>query len=214
MKNLNIKMLLTVITVVFALLIVLVSMAEKPALTVAVIAAALLSVGFILIPRKILSKNKKYAKYLSSFKNVSPNISGSDFDLFIVGKMYEMDRMTKEQFVTCAAYLLEKHNFTDVKKFYGAGDGERDIEALLGGETYIVKCFHSSGPVDGGPVEKFIAARPGNMKTLVMSNNHFSENAMNAAINAGAQLWDRTMVEAVLKFIFKNKINAVNRLES
>lgn len=117
----------------------------------------------------------------------------------LLGK--EMDAMEGHEFEYFCADLLEKQGFCDVEVTKGSGDYGVDVLAEKEGVTYAVQCKRYDSPVGVKAVQEACAGREyyDRMVGAVMTNQYFTQPAVEAAKKLKILLWDRGYMEAMME---------------
>lgn len=113
----------------------------------------------------------------------------------------EMDGMEGHDFEYFCADLLRDVGFDEVEVTRGSGDYGVDILAEKDGITYAVqcKCYHS--PIGIRAVQEVYAGRDyyDRMVGAVMTNQYFTNAAVEAAGKLKILLWDRGYLESMME---------------
>ena len=112
-----------------------------------------------------------------------------------------MDEMEGHDFEYFCAELLEKQGFIDVEVTRGSGDFGVDILAEKDGVTYAVQCKRYNGPVG---VEAILRTYGGcayyeRRVGAVMTNQYFTNPAVEAAKKLRILLWDRGYIDEMME---------------
>lgn len=112
-----------------------------------------------------------------------------------------LDDMDGYEFEYFCADLLEKNGFNDVKVTRASGDFGVDVLAEKDGVTYAVQCKRYDGPVGVKAVQEAYSGRDyyDRMVGAVMTNQYFTEPAVNAAKKLKILLWDRGYMESMME---------------
>ena len=112
----------------------------------------------------------------------------------------ELDKMEGYDFEYYCADLLEAHGFIDVEVTKSSGDYGIDILAEKDGVTYAVQCKRYDGPVGVKAVQEAYAGRDyyDRMVGAVMTNQYFTQPAVEAARKLKILLWDRGYLESIM----------------
>lgn len=118
------------------------------------------------------------------FKKAYPNIKY---------KNAAFDSMDGAEFERYCAYLLEKNGFHNVRVTKTSGDHGIDVLAKRNNYTYAIQCKRFSGKVGNRAVQEAFTGRAlynANV-AVVLTNNFFTDQAIEDARALGVQLWDR-----------------------
>lgn len=113
----------------------------------------------------------------------------------------EFDLMEGHDFEYYCAELLKKCGFQEVEVTRGSGDYGVDILAEKEGVTYAIQCKCYSAPVGVKAVQEAYAGRDyyDRMVGAVLTNQYFTQPAMEAAKKLKILLWDRGCLEDMLE---------------
>lgn len=116
-------------------------------------------------------------------------------------KNKQLDQMAGHDFEYYCADLLEAHGFIDVEVTKASGDYGIDILAEKDGVTYAIQCKRYDGPVGVKAVQEAYAGRDyyDRMVGAVMTNQYFTQPAVEAAKKLKILLWDRGYIEGMLE---------------
>lgn len=111
-----------------------------------------------------------------------------------------MDEMEGAEFEAFCARILEARGFIDVCVTKASRDYGADILAEKDGVTYAIQCKCYTEPVGVKAVQEAIAGREfyGRMVGAVMTNQYFTQPAVEAAGKLRILLWDRGYIEEML----------------
>lgn len=117
------------------------------------------------------------------------------------GKTEDLDLMEGHEFEYYCAELLEKCGFLDVEVTRGSGDYGIDILAEKDGVTYAIQCKCYTSPVGVKAVQEAYAGRDyyDRMVGVVLTNQYFTQPAVEAAGKLKILLWDRGYLEDMLE---------------
>ena len=113
----------------------------------------------------------------------------------------EYDLMEGHDFEYYCAELLRKRGFQEVEVTRGSGDYGIDILAEKEGVTYAIQCKCYTSPVGVKAVQEAYAGRDyyGRMVGAVLTNQYFTQPAVEAAEKLRILLWDRGYLESMLE---------------
>lgn len=114
--------------------------------------------------------------------------------------MQKIDEMSGSDFEKLCAYLLRKNDFTQIEFIGGSGDQGVDIVAYKDGKKYAVQCKRYNKKVNNKPVQEVFAGKSCHNcdEAIVITNNHFTPGAIEAATATGVLLWDRDKLEEMI----------------
>ncbi|MBR6149031.1 MAG: restriction endonuclease [Lachnospiraceae bacterium] len=109
-----------------------------------------------------------------------------------------MDEMEGHDFEYYCAELLEGMGFVEVEVTKGSGDFGADILAEKDGISYAVQCKCYDKPIGVRAVEEIYAGRDyyDRMVGVVMTNQYFTQPAVDMAKKLNILLWDRDYISA------------------
>ncbi|MCM1188969.1 MAG: restriction endonuclease [bacterium] len=113
----------------------------------------------------------------------------------------DIDLMEGHDFEYYCAELLRRHGFQEVEVTRGSGDYGIDILAEKDGVTYAVQCKCYASPVGVKAVQEAYAGRDyyDRMVGAVLTNQYFTQPAVEAAKKLKILLWDRGYLESMLE---------------
>lgn len=113
----------------------------------------------------------------------------------------DIDLMEGHDFEYYCAELLRRHGFQEVEVTRGSGDYGIDILAEKDGVTYAVQCKCYTSPVGVKAVQEAYAGRDyyDRMVGAVLTNQYFTQPAVEAAKKLKILLWDRGYLESMLE---------------
>ena len=116
-------------------------------------------------------------------------------------KPEEYDLMEGHDFEYYCAELLKKCGFLEVEVTRGSGDYGIDILAEKDGVTYAIQCKCYTAPVGVKAVQEAYAGRDyyDRMVGAVLTNQYFTQPAVEAAGKLKILLWDRGYLESMLE---------------
>lgn len=113
----------------------------------------------------------------------------------------EFDLMEGRDFEHYCAELLRRRGFQEVEVTKGSGDYGIDILAEKDGVTYAVQCKRYAAPVGVKAVQEAYAGRDyyDRMVGAVLTNQYFTQPAVEAARRLKILLWDRGYLESMME---------------
>ncbi len=114
-------------------------------------------------------------------------------------KELPMDDMEGHDFEYYCADILRANGFIEVEVTKGSGDFGADILAEKDGITYAVQCKCYDKPIGVKAVQEVYAGRDfyGRMVGVVMTNQYFTQPAVELAQKLNIMLWDRGYVDSM-----------------
>lgn len=112
-----------------------------------------------------------------------------------------MDLLEGHDFEVYCAELLKRRGFQEVEVTKGSGDYGIDILAEKEGVTYAIQCKRYTAPVGMKAVQEAYAGRDyyDRMVGAVLTNQYFTQPAVEAAKKLKILLWDRGYLESMLE---------------
>ena len=112
-----------------------------------------------------------------------------------------IDLMEGHDFEYYCAELLKKRGFQEVEVTKGSGDYGIDILAEKDGVTYAIQCKCYAAPVGVKAVQEAYAGRDyyDRMVGAVLTNQYFTQPAVEAAKKLKILLWDRGYLESMME---------------
>lgn len=113
----------------------------------------------------------------------------------------DIDLMEGRDFEYYCAALLQRHGFQEVEVTKGSGDYGIDILAEKEGVTYAIQCKCYAAPVGVKAVQEAYAGRDyyDRMVGVVLTNQYFTQPAVEAARKLKILLWDRGYLESMIE---------------
>ena len=112
-----------------------------------------------------------------------------------------IDLMEGHDFEYYCAELLRRRGFQEVEVTKGSGDYGIDILAEKEGVTYAIQCKCYTAPVGVKAVQEAYAGRDyyDRMVGAVLTNQYFTQPAVEAARKLKILLWDRGYLESMME---------------
>lgn len=116
-------------------------------------------------------------------------------------RLEEFDLMEGHDFEYYCAELLKKRGFQEVEVTRSSGDYGIDILAEKDGVTYAIQCKCYTSPVGVKAVQEAYAGRDyyDRMVGAVLTNQYFTQPAVEAAGRLKILLWDRGYLESMME---------------
>lgn len=116
-------------------------------------------------------------------------------------KKNDLDEMEGYDFEYYCADLLRKRGFIDVSVTKGSGDYGIDILAEKDGVTYAIQCKAYASPVGVKAIQEAFAGKEyyDRMVGAVLTNQYFTNPAVEAAKKLKILLWDRGYLDSMLE---------------
>lgn len=111
----------------------------------------------------------------------------------------DIDLMEGHDFEYYCAELLRQQGFLEVEVTKGSGDYGIDILAEKDGVTYAIQCKRYTAPVGVKAIQEAYAGRDyyDRMVGAVLTNQYFTQPAVEAAKKLKILLWDRGYLEEI-----------------
>ena len=113
----------------------------------------------------------------------------------------DIDLMEGHEFEYFCADLLQRRGFQEVEVTKGSGDYGIDILAEKDGGTYAIQCKCYGAPVGVKAIQEAYAGRDyyDRMVGAVLTNQYFTQPAVEAAKKLKILLWDRGYLESMME---------------
>ena len=113
----------------------------------------------------------------------------------------DIDLMEGRDFEYYCAELLKRRGLQEVEVTKGSGDYGIDILAEKDGVTYAIQCKCYAAPVGVKAVQEAYAGRDyyDRMVGAVLTNQYFTQPAVEAAKKLKILLWDRGYLESMME---------------
>ena len=110
-----------------------------------------------------------------------------------VNTQYNIDLMKGQEFERYCANLLIAYGFKNIEVTKGSGDQGVDIVGYYNGFKFAVQCKRYSKKVGNSPIQEVVAGKNfyNCQGALVITNNYYTESAIQLAKANNVQLWDR-----------------------
>ncbi len=120
------------------------------------------------------------------------------FIRLVKDKPLPIDEMEGHDFEYYCADVLKDMGFLDVQVTRGSGDFGADILAEKDGVTYAVQCKCYDKPIGVKAIQEVYAGRDyyDRMVGVVMTNQYFTQPAVELAQKLNIMLWDRGYIDA------------------
>ena len=115
----------------------------------------------------------------------------------------DIDYMDGHSFEYWCADVLRHNGFYRVEVTQGSGDQGVDIVAYKDGNSYAIQCKRFNKKLGNTPVQEVNTGRAIYKcdRAAVMTNNFFTQSAIEAANATGVELWDRNSLIEMCKNI-------------
>lgn len=145
----------------------------------------------IWMPKVIKQDTKKSSKEEKEERDI--NCDAQAWDM--------VDNMDGHKFEHFCAQILSRNGFVNVQVTPGSGDQGVDIIAEKDGVKYAIQCKRYASPLGNTPVQEVHAGKTfyGCHVGVVMTNSTFTLGAINLATATGVLLWDRSVLENMMK---------------
>ena len=119
-----------------------------------------------------------------------------------VNTQYNIDLMKGQEFERYCANLLIAYGFKNIEVTKGSGDQGVDIVGYYNGFKFAVQCKRYSKKVGNSPIQEVVAGKNfyNCQGALVITNNYYTESAVQLAKANNVQLWDRKNLMEVIYY--------------
>ena len=146
-------------------------------------------------------------KYVNERKTTNLGNTSKRYDSYydnsadIEDLLFSIDCMEGHEFEHFCAKLLVKNGFTNVEVTQASGDQGVDIIAIKDELKYAIQCKNYSSHLGNTPIQEVCAGKMFYQchVAAVMTNSTFTSGAKELAKATGVLLWDRTMLEKLIK---------------
>lgn len=170
--------------------------------------------------RNIYNSCKHLISTINSYKNIfdEKNITFSsailekvyliiDFtekyiDAYNVNTQYNIDLMKGQEFERYCANLLIAYGFKNIEVTKGSGDQGVDIIGYYNGHKYAIQCKRYSKKLGNSPIQEVVAGKNFYkcQGAIVVTNNYFTDGAIQLAKANNVELWDRSKLMQVIYY--------------
>lgn len=170
------------------------------------------------LSRQIYHQKEDYERRIEQLENVLAQKNSEIFDLrekFGNTKAHDLeklefdyDSMNGWQFEEFCSKILQNNGYDDVSVTSGSGDFGADIIAYKDGEKYVIQCKNYSGKVGNKAIQEIFSAKAYYKADIavVMTNNYFTDHAIEHANGTNVLLWDKDILDKMIGNI-KIRIN-------
>ena len=119
-----------------------------------------------------------------------------------VNTQYNIDLMKGQEFERYCANLLIAYGFKNIEVTKGSGDQGVDIVGYYNGFKFAVQCKRYSKKVGNSPIQEVVAGKNFYkcQGALVITNNYYTESAIQLAKANNVQLWVRKNLMEVIYY--------------
>lgn len=130
------------------------------------------------------------------------NFTEKYIDTYNVNTQYNIDLMKGQEFERYCANLLIAYGFKNIEVTKGSGDQGVDIVGYYNGFKFAVQCKRYSKKVGNSPIQEVVAGKNfyNCQGALVITNNYYTESAIQLAKANNVQLWDRKNLMEVIYY--------------
>lgn len=129
-------------------------------------------------------------------------------------ELMTVDLMNGSDFETWCAKALIRQGFFMVTQTGKTGDHGVDITAMKDGIKYAIQCKRYSHPLGNTPIQEVYAGK--NMYDcqigVVMTNQTFTEGAIQLASKTGVLLWDRSRIIHLIRDMIVDQSESMSRI--
>lgn len=125
---------------------------------------------------------------------------------YMNGEVIDYDALDGMDFEDFVADLIKRNGFNRVNLTQASSDYGVDIIAKYEGEKYVIQCKNYSTPVGNSAIQEVFAgmAYYDADAAAVVTNNYFTRNAIKMADKIGVELWDRDVLNRMIKSAMKD----------
>lgn len=164
------------------------------------------------IPKNVFSDNTPNVQPQIAKPEISPQIKR--YTLKLNDVLANIDKMSSHglDFEEFTVQLLLDNGFENVKKTQGSGDYGIDVLAEKDGITYAIQCKCYSDKVGNKAVQEAYSGKSfyNCMVAAVLTNNYFTNSAIETAKANNVLLWDRSkLIDLLKEYIIKERSRQV-----
>lgn len=164
------------------------------------------------IPKNVFFDNTPNVQPQIAKPEISPQIKR--YTLKLNDVLANIDKMSSHglDFEEFTVQLLLDNGFENVKKTQGAGDYGIDVLASKEGITYAIQCKCYSDKVGNKAVQEAYSGKSfyNCMVAAVLTNNFFTNSAIETAKANNVLLWDRNkLIDLLKEYITKERVRQV-----
>ena len=153
-------------------------------------------------PKNDSNWNSDTSMYSGNQNNYYHNISQSNVQYYTSSSfsLNYIDQMTGKQFEYFCAGLLRHTGFEQVTVTKETGDQGTDIIAWKDFNKYAIQCKRSNKTIGNRAIQEVYTGKAiyGCSRAIVITNNQFSNSAIEAARKTGVELWDRDVIASMM----------------
>ena len=115
---------------------------------------------------------------------------------------HDIDNMSGQNFENYCANLLIAYGFKNIEVTKGSGDQGVDIIGYYNGYKYAIQCKRYSKKLGNSPVQEVVAGKNfyNCQNAMVITNNYFTDAAIQLAKANNVELWDRNNLMQVIYY--------------
>ena len=146
--------------------------------------------------------NRNLASLILEKTDLITNFIKKYIDASCTDIKHNFDEMKGQDFEKYCAYLLTTYGFVDVEVTRGSGDQGVDIIGTYNNVKHAIQCKRYSHKLGNTPIQEVAAGKNYyNCQTaLVITNNFFTESAIELAKANNVVLWDRQKLLQLIYF--------------
>ena len=124
--------------------------------------------------------------------------------------IYSVDNLDGHTFEFFCADMLKKLGYADVRVTQASGDNGVDILASYNGVPYAIQCKRYAKKVGNKAVQEVFSGANYYkcQKAIVITNNYFTDQAIDAAKKLGVTLWDRDFLNKMMRVSYSDSASA------
>lgn len=137
------------------------------------------------------------------------------FNIPLETDLEKIDTMKGIEFEKFVANLLKHENFYNIETTRASGDYGADIIAEKNKIKYAIQCKRYSSKVSASPIGEILRGmkKYNCDKGIVITNNYFTNQAIEESKICDVELWDRDTIKSIIKKN-KNKSNFDTKLKN
>ena len=147
-------------------------------------------------------KNQKLSSMILEKTNFIITFTEKYIDAYNSDTKYNLDDMKGQDFEKYCANLLIAYGFVNVRVTRGSGDQGVDVIGTYNNLKYAIQCKRYSHKLGNTPIQEVAAGKNyyNCQRALVITNNFFTDGAVELAKANNVELWDRDQLMQLIYY--------------
>jgi len=160
-------------------------------------------------------ENQKLSSIILEKTNFIINFTEKYIDAYNSDAKYNIDDMKGQDFEKYCANLLIAYGFVNVQVTRGSGDQGVDIIGNYNNLKYAIQCKRYSHKLSNTPIQEVAAGKNyyNCQRALVITNNYFTEGAIDLAKANNVELWDRNNLMQLIYYTDNQWNNLLGKIK-